>query len=134
MNYFLAKTDPEVYSISDLARDKKTVWDGVRNAQACRAIRMMQPGDMVLVYHSMGHAAIMGVMKVNSVARPDLKKEKSWVVDVEFVREYKEPITLREIKESGLFGDWNLVYQSRLSTMAVPGKFIKWLLKKGYEI
>ena len=39
MNYFLAKTDPETYSIDDLARDHKTVWDGVRNPQALRAIR-----------------------------------------------------------------------------------------------
>ena len=44
MNYFLAKTDPETYSIDDLARDRKTVWDGVRNPQALRAIREMQSG------------------------------------------------------------------------------------------
>jgi hypothetical protein len=49
MNYFLAKTDPETYSIDNLARDRKTVWDGVRNAQALRAIREMRPGDRVFI-------------------------------------------------------------------------------------
>jgi predicted RNA-binding protein with PUA-like domain len=46
MNYFLAKTEPGTYSIDDLERDRHTVWDGVTNAQAVRAIREMRPGDL----------------------------------------------------------------------------------------
>ena len=130
MNYFLAKTDPETYSIDDLERDHKTVWNGVRNAQAVRAIKNMKPGDKVFVYHSMGNACIVGLMKVTSEPRPDAKEPKSWVVDVEFVRKFDLPVTLREIKEVGLFDDWNLVYQSRLSTMAAPEKFVKWMGQK----
>ena len=45
MKYFLAKTEPGNYSIDDLERDRKTVWDGVVNSQAVRAIRQMQPGE-----------------------------------------------------------------------------------------
>ena len=60
MNYFLAKTDPETYSVDDLEKDRTTVWDGVRNPQALRAIREMRPGDKVFVYHSQGEAAILG--------------------------------------------------------------------------
>ncbi|GER91475.1 hypothetical protein KDW_56370 [Dictyobacter vulcani] len=47
MAYFLAKTDPETYSIEQFAQDKETVWDGVRSAQALQAIRAMRPGDLV---------------------------------------------------------------------------------------
>ncbi len=134
MNYYLAKTDAEVYSIDDLERDKKTVWDGIKNALALRAVKAMKPGDLVLVYHSVSNPGIVGVMKVNSEARPDLKNEKSWVVDVEFVSRFKEPVTLKEIKESGLFDDWQLVYHSRLSTMTAPEKVITWLRKKGLKV
>jgi len=54
MKYFLAKTDPETYSIDDLEREQRTTWDGVTNAQAVRAIREMRPGDRIFVYHSDG--------------------------------------------------------------------------------
>jgi predicted RNA-binding protein with PUA-like domain len=131
MNYFLAKTDPETYSIDDLARDRKTVWDGVRNAQALRAIREMRPGDRVFIYHSQGDAAIVGLAKVASEPRPDPKDPKLTVVDFEFVSRLETPTTLREIKESGLFPEWALVRQSRLSTMGAPAAFVEWMRKRG---
>jgi predicted RNA-binding protein with PUA-like domain len=130
MNYFLAKTDPETYSIDDLERDRKTVWDGVRNPQALRAIREMRPGDRVFMYHSMGEAAIMGMAAVISEPRPDPKDAKLTVVDLEFLTGLDPPATLREIKESHLFDDWALVRQSRLSTMAAPKAFVEWMRKK----
>lgn len=130
MNYFLAKTDPETYSIADLARDRRTVWDGVRNAQALRAIREMRPGDRVFIYHSMSDACIVGLAKVTSEPRPDPKDAKLTVVDFEFVSTLEPPTTLREIKESNLFPDWALVRQGRLSTMAVPPAFVEWLRKR----
>ncbi|HTI14797.1 MAG TPA: EVE domain-containing protein [Dictyobacter sp.] len=127
MAYFLAKTDPETYSIEQLAREKATVWDGVRNAQALQAIRAMRPDDTMLIYHSMGEAAVVGVAQVTSEPRPDPNDSKSWVVDVAFVKQLARPVTLREIKASHLFDDWSLVRQSRLSTMAVPDSFMSWL-------
>jgi predicted RNA-binding protein with PUA-like domain len=130
MNYFLAKTDPETYSIEDLAKEGKTVWDGVRNPQALRAIRDMRPGDRVFVYHSMGEAAIMGMAKVISEPRPDPKDAKLAVVELEFLSRFDPPATLREIKESHLFDDWALVRQGRLSTMAAPKAFIEWMRKR----
>jgi predicted RNA-binding protein with PUA-like domain len=130
MNYFLAKTDPETYSIDDLARDHKTVWDGVRNAQALRAIREMHRGDQVFIYHSQGEAAIVGLAKVASEPRPDPKDPKLTVVDFEFLAKLEPPTTLREIKESGLFADWALVRQSRLSTMSVLPAVVEWLRKR----
>ncbi len=130
MAYFLAKTDPASYSLADLERDKETVWDGVRNALALRAIKEMRPGDDVFIYHSQGDAAIVGLARVTSEPRPDSNDSKSWVVNLAFVRRLAQPVTLREIKESHLFDDWNLVRQSRLSTMSVPDNVITWLKEK----
>ena len=130
MAYFLAKTDPKTYSIEDLEREKTTVWDGVRNAAALLAIRAMHPGDEVLIYHSQGEAAIVGLAQVVSEPRPDPNDPKSWVVDITFVRRFTQPITLHEIKESHLFDDWALVRQGRLSTMSVPQNVLVWLEEK----
>lgn len=80
MNYFLAKTDPETYSIDQFERERRTVWDGVRNPQAVRAIQQMQPGDTVFIYHSMGQSAVVGLARVVSAPRPDPGNPKSWVV------------------------------------------------------
>jgi predicted RNA-binding protein with PUA-like domain len=130
MRYFLAKTDPETYSVEDLERDGKTVWDGVRNAQALRAIREMKPGDRVFIYHSMGDAKIVGLAEVVSEPRPDPKDAKLTVVEFQFVQRLDPPVTLHEIKESKLFDDWSLVRQSRLSTMEAPKVFAQWMKKK----
>jgi predicted RNA-binding protein with PUA-like domain len=130
MNYFLAKTDPETYAIEDLEKDRKTVWDGVRNPQALRAIREMRPSDRVFIYHSMSEAAIVGMAAVVSEPRPDPKNPKLVVVDIEFLIRLDPPTTLREIKESHLFDDWALVRQSRLSTMSAPKAFVDWMRKK----
>ena len=131
MRYFLAKTDPDTYTIDHLEQDQKTVWDGVTNPQAVRAIREMKPGDRVLIYHSGGASAIVGVAKVVSEGRPDPKNPKSAVADFEFVKRISPPVTLAEIKQSKQFDDWALVRQGRLSTMEVPDKFVEWMKKKG---
>lgn len=130
MAYFLAKTDPVTYSLEDLEREKNTIWDGVRNAAAVLAIKRMQPGDDVFIYHSMGESALVGLARVTSEPRPDPRESKSWVVDMAFVRRLARPVTLREIKESHLFDDWSLIRQSRLSTMSVPETLVEWLKEK----
>ena len=127
MAYFLAKTEPDTYSIDDLERDGETVWDGVKNAAALLAIRAMQPGDIVLIYHSGGESAIVGTAEVISAPRPDTEVPKSWVADVRYRGRVAPPVTLRQVKESGKFADFALVRQGRLSTMAVPEAFIDWL-------
>ena len=127
MPYFLAKTDPETYSLDDLERDRKTAWDGVRNPQAIRAIREMRPGDRVFIYHSGGVSGIVGLAAVRSEPRDDPKNPKSAVVDLEFQSRLEPPVSLAEIKQSGKFADWALVRQGRLSTMAAPPKFVEWM-------
>jgi predicted RNA-binding protein with PUA-like domain len=129
MNYFLAKTDPDTYPIDQLERDRKTLWDGVTNPQAVRAIREMRPSDRIFVYHSGGQAAIVGLARVLSEPRTDPKQPKSAVVDIEYDGRIYPPVTLAQIKQSKLFDDWALVRQGRLSTMAVPAEFVTWIRK-----
>jgi predicted RNA-binding protein with PUA-like domain len=130
MNYFLAKTDPETYSLDQFEKDKKTVWDGVKNPQALRAIRDMRPGDRVFMYHSGGDSAVVGLAQVVSEPRPDPKSPKLTVVDLEFLTRLDPPTTLHEIKASTLFDGWALVRQGRLSTMSAPVEFVAWMKKK----
>lgn len=127
MAWFLAKTDPKTYSLDDLERERKTVWDGVTNPQAVRAIRSMHAGDRVFVYHSGGVSGVVGLATVRSEARDDPKNPKSAVVDLEFSARLDPPTSLAEIKQSKKFDDWALVRQGRLSTMAAPNKFVEWM-------
>src|SRR5947209_6724224 len=126
MDWFLAKTEPSVYSIDQLEKDHRTTWDGVTNPQAVKAIRDMKPGDRVLIYHSGGVSAIVGVAKVVAAPVPDPQNPKSAVVELEYERRVDPPVTLADVKGSGEFADFALVRQGRLSTMHVPGAFVDW--------
>jgi len=127
MAYFLAKTDPDTYSIDNLEREKKTTWDGVTNPQAVRAIRDMRPGDRVFIYHSGGVSGVVGLASVESEPRTDPKNPKSAVVDLAFRGRLDPPTTLADIKQSDKFSDCALVRQGRLSTMAAPDNFVAWI-------
>ena len=127
MKYYLAKSEPSVYSIDDLERDRKTVWDGVTNPQAVKAIRAMKPGDRVFFYHSGGFSAVVGFADVRSDGRDDARNPKSAVVDLAYGGRLDPPTSLAEVKQSGRFEDWALVRQSRLSTMEAPASFVEWM-------
>jgi predicted RNA-binding protein with PUA-like domain len=131
MAYFLAKTDPHTYSIDDLEREGTTVWDGVRNPAAVNAIKRMQPGDTVIIYHSQPDTAVVGLAKVVSPPRPARNDARSWVADFRYLKRAKRRVTLRDIKDSRQFDDWALVRQGRLSTMEAPVAFWKWLRRQG---
>lgn len=132
MAYFLAKTEPSTYSIDDLKKDGATEWDGVRNPAAVNAIKKMKPGDKVLIYHSGGQAAVVGMAEVVSDARADANDNRSWVADFKYLKHAKTPVTLKEIKESHEFDDLPLVRMGRLSTMEVPAAFWKWVEKRAF--
>ncbi len=130
MNYFLAKSEPGVYSISDLERDNTTTWDGIKNPQALQAIRAMRPNDRVFIYHSGGESAIVGLAEVTGDPRTDPKNPKSAVVELKFLSKIEPPTLLSDVKTCGLFNDWALVRQSRLSTMQAPQSFAVWMRKR----
>lgn len=121
MNYWLIKTEPGTYSWSDLLRDGKTRWDGVRNFQARNNLRAMRPGDLALFYHSVSEKSILAVARVTSqpYADPTAKGADWSVVDIEPAFGLRNPVTLEQIKQDKALGDMVLVKQSRLSVQPV---------------
>lgn len=135
MKYYLAKTDPETYSIDDFAKEGTTTWNGVSNPTAVLFLKKMEKGDRVLLYHSQGQTTIVGLAEVVGNSRPDPKNLRSWLVDFKYVKTFPEPrITLKQIKETGKFSDFKLIRISRLSTMDVPDDFILWLKEQGLSL
>ncbi len=121
MAYWLLKTEPSTYSYDDLERDGKTVWDGVRNAQALIHIRAMGSGDDVLIYHSGEQRAVVGTGTIISepYADPRAGDPKLMVVDVQRAERFDKPVALAAIKADTVFEAMALVRQPRLSVMPV---------------
>lgn len=119
MSYWLAKSDPDTYGWSDLLRDRKTSWDGVRNFRARNYIRAMKPGDLVLFYHSGEEKAVVGAMKILTEAYKDgTSDENTWsAIDVAPAWKLKTPVTLASIKAEPSLEDILLVRVARLSVM-----------------
>ncbi len=119
MNYWLVKTEPGTYSWDDLVRDKKTVWDGVRNFQARSNLKLMKQGDVVFIYHTGEEKAIIGKAKISKEAYPD-PKDKDWVVvEISADKKLKKPIALSQVKSTKKLSNMVLVKASRLSVQPV---------------
>lgn len=116
------KTEPSVYSYSDLEKEKETVWNGVSNFAALKHMRSMKKGDLVFIYHSGDEKQVVGIAKVAAGAYKDPKEkdEKMVVVDLRAVQKLKTPVTLAAIKSRKEFRDFPLVRIPRLSVMPVP--------------
>lgn len=126
MPHWLLKTEPSTYSIADLQREKRTRWDGVKNAAALINLRKMTVGDQVFVYHTGSEKAIVGVARV-FVADP-----KDGVITLEYERTLPHPVTLAAIKADPAFKDLALVRISRLSAMPVsPAHWTRLLKPRG---
>lgn len=119
MNYWLLKTEPDSYSWDDLVRDKKTVWDGVRNFQARSNLKKMEKGDVVFIYHTGDQKAIIGEARVTRSAFPDPKDAEWIVVELSVGKPLKKPISLAQIKSDKRLQDMVLVRASRLSVQPV---------------
>ena len=118
--YFLIKSEPSVYAFSQLVKDKKATWDGVRNFEARNNLRAMQLGDLCLYYHSNEDKAVVGVAKVTKVAFQDPTTDEDWsAVEVAPVTTLKRPVTLAEIKETPKLSTMVIVKKSRLSVAPV---------------
>jgi predicted RNA-binding protein with PUA-like domain len=119
MNYWLLKTEPDSYSWSDLLKDKKTVWDGVRNFQARSNMKKMEKGDVVLIYHTGDEKAVVGLAHVTKAAYPDPKDAEWVVVELAPDKALKKPVSLAQIKSDKRLSDMVLVRASRLSVQPV---------------
>lgn len=119
MNYWLVKTEPEAYSWAHLVKDKKTVWDGVRNFQARSHMKKMEKGDTVFIYHTGEEKAIIGQAQVTQSAYPDPKDTEWVVVELSAQKKLKKPVSLAQIKSEMRLKDMVLVRASRLSVQPV---------------
>lgn len=126
MAHYLFKTEPDEYSYADLARDKRTVWDGVTNALALIHLRAVRKGDAILVYHTGGERAAVGVAEAVSNARPDPRDPagRRVVVDVRAVRALPAPATLAAFKSDPVLATSDLVRLPRLGV--VPLTAAQW--------
>ncbi len=149
MAYWLVKTEPEVYSIDDLARDGSTDWTGVRNYQARNFLKEMSVSDKVLVYHSNAEpSGVAGLAKIVGKAKPDktqfdpkseyfdgkaTKDDPRWFCpEVGFVKKFRRLLPLEELRRSkALAGLLLLQRGSRLSVIPVSEKHFKEILELG---
>lgn len=133
MQYWLVKSEPETYSWADLIKDGKICWDGVRNYQARNNLQQMQPGDLVLFYHSVSEKAVVGIAKVGRAAYPDpTADDAKWVaVDLVPERDFKDAVTLEQIKKDSRLENIALLRQSRLSVMPLRPEEFEVLLSLG---
>lgn len=144
MNYWLMKSEPDVFSIDDLKKKKKSGWDGVRNYQARNYMRDdMKIGDVVLFYHSSCEIpGIAGLAKVSKTSHPDpsqfdpkseyydekaTKENPRWfMVEVEFVEKFDQVVTLSTLKDTKGLESMPVVQKgSRLSINPVTEKEFK---------
>lgn len=133
MNYWLVKSEPEAYSWADLVKDGKTSWTGVRNYQARNNLQAMKKGELVLFYHSISEKAIVGVAKVDTEAYPDpTTTDARWLtVDLAPMRDFKDPVTLDQIKQDSRLENIALIKQSRLSVMPLRPEEFEAILSLG---
>jgi len=139
-NFWLMKTEPEVFSFDDLVKapKKSTFWDGVRNYQARNfMVKDFKVGDQVFVYHSgTDEPAIVGIAKVSKLATADptqwdpqsdyfdkssKRDEPRWFgVEIQAVSVFESPITLAELKGMPQLKDMALLQRGqRLSVQPV---------------
>jgi predicted RNA-binding protein with PUA-like domain len=119
MNYWLVKSEPETYSLDDLARDKKTTWDGVRNFQARNNLKAMKKGDLAFVYHSGEQKSVVGLAEITKEFFPD-PKDKEWAaVEIGYKKKLKNPVNLSAIKAHKKLTNMYLVRAARLSVQPV---------------
>ncbi|MEM7376048.1 MAG: EVE domain-containing protein [Pseudomonadota bacterium] len=138
MNYWLMKSEPDVFGIDDLKRVKVEPWDGIRNYQARNFMRdAMKKGDKAFFYHSNTDVpGIVGIMTVHREAYPDhtaldpdskyfdpksTADAPRWImVDVKFSRKFKRTISLAEMREDPALGGFRLLQRGqRLSILPV---------------
>lgn len=134
--YWLMKSEPDVYSWDDLVRDGTGMWDGVRNHTAKLNMKAMRVGDEALFYHSNIGKACVGVMVITETAFPDPTADEGspWVVvRVAPLRPLPQPVTLADIKATPKLADMDLIRLGRLSVGRVKPAEWKLLLKMAGE-
>ena len=150
MKYWLLKSEPDVYGIDQLKKDKRTHWDGVRNYQARNLLRdEMKKGDLVLFYHSNakppGAAGVCEVVKegypdftqfdakdAHYDAKSDPDNPRWYMVDVKYKKAFKELVPLSDLREKKGLEKMPLLQRGqRLSVQPVSKKEFDIVCKMG---
>jgi predicted RNA-binding protein with PUA-like domain len=131
--FWLAKSEPFKYSFDALQKDKKTIWDGVRNFEARNNLRAMKKGELVLFYHSNEGKEVVGIAKVAKEAYPDpTAPGEDWsVVELAPVKKLKAPVSLAAIKADKRLAGMALLRRSRLSVVPVTEAEFERILELG---
>ena len=136
LKHWLVKSEPEAYSWATFVQEDGTAWTGVRNYQARNNLNLMQPGDLVLFYHSVSEKAIVGLAEVAALAVPDVTAETGspWVaVPLRPVQLLARPVGLARLKADVRLGELALIRQSRLSVLPVRPEEFDAILELGAE-
>jgi len=122
-SHWLVKSEPSTYGWSQLVKEKRTLWTGVRNFTARNHLAAMKKGDPVLFYHSGEGKEVVGIAQVTAEAQPDptAKAGESWVaVELAPTKALTAPVTLAAVKAEPTLREIPLVKLSRLSVMPMP--------------
>ena len=146
MKYWLMKSEPSTYPLTQLKKEKKSLWDGVRSYQARNIMREMNKGDIILFYHSNAKpSAIVGLAEVSKTVVPDptqfdkksnyydeksSKENPRWeCVEVKYKKTFNSEFSLKDIKLDPKLKDMVLVNNSRLSVQPVTKKEYNYIVK-----
>ena len=126
MQYWLLKSEPNVWSIDQQKKigPKGATWDGVRNYQASKNLKLMKKGDKCFFYHSNIGKEIVGIVEIIKEAYLD-KTDKTGrfvAVTVKFLKKLDKPISLQKIKKNKELSHLSLIKQSRLSVLPIDSK------------
>lgn len=136
MQYWLMKSEPDVFSYDDLVAKGQEHWDGVRNYTARNNMKAMEVGDKALFYHSNIDKAVVGIMKIVKTAYPDpTADDNKWVcVDVAPHKKLKSPVSLAQIKANPNLQKIKMIKQSRLSVIDITKVEFEEIVKMGSKL
>lgn len=119
MAYWLLRSEPDAYGWDDLIRDGGTEWNGVRNYTARNFLKVMEPGDRAIFYHSNTQKAAVGIMEITRAWQPDGDDGKWASVAVKPIAPLAHPVPLEAIKAEPRLAALEMIRQSRLSVTPV---------------
>jgi predicted RNA-binding protein with PUA-like domain len=130
---FLFKTEPGSYSFDDLVRERRTIWEGISNAQALIYLRQVRRGDEVAIYHTGGEKSVVGIARADSDPYPDPKlgDPRRVVVDLVPVAALRKPVPLAMFRTDAALQNVALVKNTRLSTMPLTAAEFARVVKLG---
>jgi predicted RNA-binding protein with PUA-like domain len=133
--YWLMKSEPDVYGWDDLVAEKEGMWDGVRNHGAALNLKAMKVGDLAFFYHSNIGVEVVGIIEISQEAFIDPTDEKARFVAVKVkpVRKLTNAVPLKAVKANPKLAEMDLVRLSRLSVGKVREVEWKEVLKMAGE-